>query len=62
MPVELLDHDDRVEVPEGFSPNPAQEHEIIRKFNEWPQLLGYNKFKAKENSLELLKYDNDQFS
>ncbi|MEH7382955.1 glutamine amidotransferase [Bacillus sp. JJ1533] len=59
LPVELLDNDDRVEVPEGFSPVTSQKHPITEEFEEWPKLLGYNKFKAKENTLELLSYDND---
>ena len=61
LPVTMLDHDDRVEVPEGllatFS-NP--DHPALGGTPaDWPILLGYNKFTAKPNSTVIASYQDD---
>jgi uncharacterized membrane protein len=45
MPVEILDHDDRVEVPQGFCPTVVQaEHPILAGLPKvFPTMLFYNK-------------------
>jgi len=52
LPVEMLDHDDRVEVPQGIVPEVAAAgHAALgRVSDEWPRLLGYNRLRAKEDA------------
>lgn len=51
LPVVMSDCDDRVEIPEGIIPIKTQEHAITNELpKEWPHLLGYNQFSAKENT------------
>lgn len=52
LPVEMQDHDDRVEVPQGVAPEVAAAgHAAIgRVADEWPRLLGYNRLRAKEDA------------
>jgi uncharacterized membrane protein len=52
LPVELLDFDDRVEMPEGVTPEVATVgHAAIGSVaSTWPRLLGYNRFRAKEDA------------
>jgi uncharacterized membrane protein len=61
LPVALLSTDDRVEVPQGFSPeicNPT--HPILRGIQgPWPILLGYNRVEPKPDAAVLLKYNDD---
>ena len=61
LPVELLDYDDRVEVPEGVGPVVAvPDHEAIGGVaTEWPPLLGYNRFTGKEGSTVLATAGDD---
>ena len=49
LPVEILPYDDRVEVPEGFTPAIRNgRHPILQGFRgTWPSLLGFNEVKAK---------------
>ncbi len=49
LPVEMLDHDDRVEVPQGIVPETAMAgHSALGRVpDEWPRLLGYNRLRAK---------------
>lgn len=49
LPVEILPYDDRVEVPEGFTPVVKDpEHPILHGFDDaWPPLLGFNEVKPK---------------
>jgi len=49
LPVEIHPYDDRVEVPEGFTPVVRQKnHPILEGFRgSWPQLLGFNEVVAK---------------
>ena len=61
LPVSIQPYDDRVEVPEGFSPGvAAPEHPVIAGVKgEWPILLGYNRLTAKPNSQVVLEHDTD---
>ncbi len=60
LPVEMLDYDDRVEIPEGCSPiNTDERHVITQDLRQWPPLLGYNKLRAKVNTTTLVKINND---
>ena len=49
LPVDILPYDDRVEVPEGFTPMIKQNaHPILEGFEgDWPPLLGFNEVKPK---------------
>ena len=49
LPVDILPYDDRVEVPEGFTPMIKQNaHPILQGFEGvWPPLLGFNEVKPK---------------
>ncbi|MGM0877149.1 MAG: glutamine amidotransferase [Bacillota bacterium] len=59
LPVDLLDKDDRVEIPQGVRPKTVKEHMITESISSWPYLLGYNKFIAKENSETLVNIQED---
>jgi len=51
MPVTCLPHDDRVEVPEGFSPQvvgPADHPILAGLGGEWPILLGANEVQVRQ--------------
>ena len=51
LPVKMLSYDDRVEVPQGITPKKTGEHSITKELNKhWPNLLGYNRVVAKENT------------
>jgi uncharacterized membrane protein len=52
LPVEIHPYDDRVEVPEGFTPMVTQRgHAILSGFRgPWPQLLGFNEVIAKPDA------------
>jgi len=49
LPVELLAHDDRIEIPEGFHPHVVSSaHPTIAGIDDgWPYLLGLNEVKAR---------------
>lgn len=58
LPVEMLPFDDRVEVPEGFTPVPAETkgHAVLAGITgEWSYLLGYNETRAKPDATVLLR-------
>lgn len=61
LPVEMLDHDDRIEKPEGVSTTVVLPgHEVLEGTPvEWPQLLGYNRVIAKPGSTVLARCDDD---
>jgi uncharacterized membrane protein len=67
LPVTLMDHDDRVEVPEGFEPiikmpNHPILDQVPEKWDGW--FLSYNRLKAKNgaNVLAVIpKYGDDPF-
>lgn len=61
LPVEVQDRDDRVEVPEGVVPEvAAYGHPAIGHVSgEWPRLLGYNRFRAKEDATVVATVGDD---
>jgi uncharacterized membrane protein len=61
LPVTMLAHDDRVEVPEGFQPTPSGEaHPVLDGLGgEWPWLLGYNETTLKDGAKLLLTTGSD---
>ncbi|HPT84324.1 MAG TPA: glutamine amidotransferase [Limnochordia bacterium] len=62
LPVELLGYDDRVERPEGCTPQVVSAHPILEGIPaEWPLFLGYNRIAAKPGAQVLLQVDNDSF-
>lgn len=51
LPIQMLDYDDRVETPEGITPNITNsEHTVVKDIDNWPVFLGYNKTVEKENT------------
>jgi uncharacterized membrane protein len=60
MPVEILDHDDRVEVPQGFNPRALQSgHPILSGLPQvFPTMLFYNKTVLKPGAEMLLVNDD----
>lgn len=52
LPVNMLDHDDRVEAPEGIVPTvEAPDHAVLGGVPaDWPFLLGYNRVIAKPDA------------
>lgn len=55
MPVEILDHDDRVELVQGFVANKAAVHPILDGIDEpFPPMLFYNRVVAKEGATIVL--------
>lgn len=61
LPVEMLDHDDRVEVPEGVSPRvELPGHEVLGgASSEWPVLLGYNRLRPKPGATVVARAADD---
>ena len=61
LPVVLSDTDDRVEVPEGFVATvTATGHAALTDVpTPWPPLLGYNRFRAKDDSETLVRRGED---
>jgi uncharacterized membrane protein len=60
LPVEMMDKDDRIEVPEGFIPSyTVNADPILKDLGTWPKLLGYNRVLVKEGSKELLQTNVD---
>ena len=59
MPVEILDHDDRVELPQGFGPKAVHpEHPILKGLpTVFPAMLFYNKTVLKPEARLLLVND-----
>jgi uncharacterized membrane protein len=61
LPVKMLNHDDRVEVPEGLDASiDLPEHEVLGGTPaDWPILLGYNRMIAKEDSTVVARHGDD---
>jgi uncharacterized membrane protein len=61
LPCTIDPWDDRVEVPEGFSPQPtAVAHPVVAGIDgDWPDLLGYNRFTAREDATVLAAHGED---
>lgn len=61
LPVSMLDHDDRVECPEGIHPGvAAPDHPILSGVTgDWPALLGYNQVRANQDGRVLASVGDD---
>ncbi|ORW64096.1 cytoplasmic protein [Mycobacterium saskatchewanense] len=61
LPVKLLDHDDRIEVPEGaVAELDLPDHDALGDTPaQWPVLLGYNRVVAKPDTEVIARYRND---
>lgn len=61
LPVDMLDHDDRVEVPEGFVAEvTAPEHPALSGVHaKWPRLLGYNRLRSRPDTIVLAARGGD---
>lgn len=54
LPVEILDRDDRVELPAGAHPRPVVSHPITEGLGaDWPLLLGLNEVGVRADAVEL---------
>jgi uncharacterized membrane protein len=63
LPVVIESGDDRIETPEGFSPEIVDaSHQILQGIaTDWPVLLGYNRVVAKPHGQVLMRQNNDPF-
>lgn len=61
LPVTMLHHDDRVEVPEGLVATfDAPDHPVLGGTPpEWPALLGYNQVAAKSDATVIARHGDD---
>jgi uncharacterized membrane protein len=61
LPVTMVDGDDRIEIPQGFSPNIVlPDHPILKNIPlQWPAFLSYNKLKIKSGADLLAVYQDD---
>ena len=62
LPVSMMRTDDRVEMPQGYSPTVVQaDHPIMSGLpkENWPYLLFYNKVTAKPEAEVLMEYQGD---
>lgn len=61
LPVTMLDHDDRVEVPEGLEVKfDESEHPVLGGTPaQWPMLLGYNRLVAKPDATVVARSGDD---
>ena len=61
LPVTMLDHDDRVEAPEGLEATfPVPDHPALGGTPpQWPILLGYNKLRAKADATVIAAHGDD---
>src|SRR5215469_2858041 len=62
LPVSLMKTDDRVEMPQGYSPRVARpEHPVMHGLprEDWPVLLFYNRVIAKPQAEVLMEYQGD---
>jgi uncharacterized membrane protein len=54
LPVRIAPHDDRMETPEGISPEVVADHSLLDGISrEWPDFLGYNKVEARAGKVLL---------
>jgi uncharacterized membrane protein len=62
LPVRLLGHDDRVETPEGVTPELRAPHAVLDGIAvDWPYFLGYNRLIAREEAEVLMTVETDPF-
>jgi uncharacterized membrane protein len=61
LPVRMLDHDDRVEAPEGIEPHLVEpDHPAVTgAVGPWPILLGYNRLIAKDDAQVIARAGDD---
>jgi uncharacterized membrane protein len=61
LPVNMLDHDDRIETPEGLIPSvEVPNHPVVGGMSgQWPPLLGYNRVVAKPGSTVVAQCGGD---
>lgn len=61
LPVDCLDRDDRIEIPEGLNPTvESGDHPLLAGISrEWPILLGYNQTVAKSDAKVLARVGKD---
>ncbi len=61
LPCTIDPWDDRVETPEGFSPSRTDtDHPVLAGIEgDWPDLLGYNRFSAREDAIVLAVHAGD---
>lgn len=61
LPVTMLNHDDRIEVPEGVVPVvELADHDVLGDTPaNWPTLLGYNRLIAKPDSTVIARHGED---
>ncbi len=51
LPVEVLDRDDRIELPAGARPIVGADHEVVRGLSsDWPVILGMNEVIARQDA------------
>ncbi len=62
LPVELPGHDDRVEAPEGVTPEVRAPHAVLDGIApDWPYFLGYNRVRAKSDATVVMTVEDDPF-
>ncbi len=63
LPVNILNYDDRIEMPQGIYPKILiNDHPVLNGINkEWPYFLGYNRLEAKPEAEEIANIGNDCF-
>ena len=60
LPVTLARHDDRVECPQGVTPQVVADHPIVAGLaGVWPDLLGYNRLTAKPGAAVVAAVGDD---
>ena len=60
LPVNLLESDDRVEIPQGENPKVASRHTVLEGIDQdFPHFLSYNKLLPKEGSETILSFKQD---
>ncbi len=61
IPVQMLSHDDRIEIPQGVAPEVLEtRHPAIGEVPaKWPRMLGYNKTSAKAGSTVIARINGD---
>lgn len=61
LPVTMMRHDDRVECPQGVTPQVQdQDHPIVRALTpSWPDLLGYNRVTPKPDAKLIATVETD---
>ncbi|NOX23379.1 MAG: cytoplasmic protein [Actinobacteria bacterium] len=63
LPVTISRYDDRVETPDGVTPEVVEEDHVILEgvSDPWPIVLGYNRLEAKEGITPLVTANQDPF-